>query len=432
MDDGDVPADRKPPRGHVEVPPGQFCDLIRLEINARLCLTIHSGNLHRFLDSEQRKQNVEHTPGISLSGILQNYHLTPKMKATLAYILAMSVWQFYDSDWMKTRWTSDTIQFMKEYSFSTNKGDGNVFTSKPYFAVRFDTDDADACESSIAAGEIHRYPRVRSLGIMLVEIGIGSLLPRSEKEENLSQTAKANQDWLSARQYSEMEDPWPEFDYRKYRTAVKNCLDPQLFDSAPFLANTDESHLAAGLRKRRQILYDCIVSPLEDFLQGTGWKDEIHTIGPLRPHAKSVRANPVNDSLLVPQVPSNATSSMQKSSKRWLKRLQYLNRDLHESLPNSLPPGERIRIAVLDTGYDPDAIFFQHRIRRQKLVRWRDWVDNAEDPQDSHGHGTHLVSLIMKVAPEAEICVARVAKDPKDLTGASENVAAVSNDNFIA
>jgi hypothetical protein len=46
---------------------------------------------------------VEYVPGISLANILELYHLTAKMKLALAYILALSVWQYYDSDWMKTR-----------------------------------------------------------------------------------------------------------------------------------------------------------------------------------------------------------------------------------------------------------------------------------------------------------------------------------------
>lgn len=315
---------------------------------------------------------------------------------------------------------------MREYSSPLGEGEPNVFTSKPYISVRFGDDDADACESSSTVGEIHRYPRVRTLGIMLVEIGIGSLLPRSEKEhEGLLQAAKINRDWLLAKQYSDSEEPWPDFDYRKYRTAVKNCLNPGIFATAPFMQNANSEKLADGLKKRREILYDYVVFPLEEFLQGTGWKDELHTIGPLRLHLRPASAKPTHHPPQIQETAKSAALRDQKSSKRWLKRIDSLNEEL-KSISLQNVPTARVRIAILDSGYDADAVFFQSPARRNRLIKWKDWVEDAKQPQDCHGHGTHLVSLIMKMAPEADICVARVARDPGGLDNASEYVAEVS------
>ena len=70
---------------------GQFCRLISLEANSRLCLTIQDRELLNS-GSEPLKQLVEHVLGMSLAEILSIYHLTPKMKLSLAYILAYSVW----------------------------------------------------------------------------------------------------------------------------------------------------------------------------------------------------------------------------------------------------------------------------------------------------------------------------------------------------
>ena len=162
--------------------------------------------------------------------------------------------------------------------------------------MRFGDDDPDACESSGTSGEIHLYPRVRALGIMLVEIGIGSPLPRPESEyECLSQIAKINRDWSRAWKYSVMEEPWPDFDYRKYRTAVKSCLDLGIFATAPFVPNARSEEVADGLKTRRKILYDCVVFPLEELLRGTGWKDELHKIGPLQSHARPPLVEPALD-----------------------------------------------------------------------------------------------------------------------------------------
>lgn len=88
---------------------------------------------------------------------------------------------------------------------------------------------------------------------------------------------------------------------------------------------------------------------------------------------------------------------------------------------------KRIRIAVLDTGYDPDAIFFS-RERKKRLRHWKDYVEKDQlHAKDEDGHGTHVLSVLMKVAPAADVFVARVARDSADLQNATENVAKVSH-----
>ena len=85
----------------------------------------------------------------------------------------------------------------------------------------------------------------------------------------------------------------------------------------------------------------------------------------------------------------------------------------------------RIRIAVLDTGYDPNAEFFVNRDRRARLRGWKDCVADSQDPGDEHGHGTRVLSLLMKMAPMADVYVARVAKNSSGLERSSESIADV-------
>jgi hypothetical protein len=79
----------------------------------------------------------------------------------------------------------------------------------------------------------------------------------------------------------------------------------------------------------------------------------------------------------------------------------------------------------LDTGCDEQASWFTDT-RYDRLREWKDFVDGSGKRVDVDGHGTHLVSLIMKIAPHADICVARVSKDAKSLDSGSENVAEAS------
>jgi hypothetical protein len=158
---------------------GRICDLLSLKLDCRLCFAIKDQKLWESDDLMPLERLLEEAPSISLSAVLERYSLTPKMKVALAYILARSVWQFYDSDWMKTKWTSETIEFIRECKPSNDCEPECLYAWKPYFSIKFSEDDSEFPEYSDADGKIHRYPRVLALGIILVEIGLGVQLRNS-------------------------------------------------------------------------------------------------------------------------------------------------------------------------------------------------------------------------------------------------------------
>jgi len=90
-------------------------------------------------------------------------------------------------------------------------------------------------------------------------------------------------------------------------------------------------------------------------------------------------------------------------------------------------------VAVVDTGIDPDHPLLAGRI----ASGGRDFIDNDEDPRDernfvdddgdgqvdgAYGHGTFIASLVLTVAPEAQILPIRVLDD--EGFGSSSTVAA--------
>jgi len=75
------------------------------------------------------------------------------------------------------------------------------------------------------------------------------------------------------------------------------------------------------------------------------------------------------------------------------------------------PEDERVRIAVIDTGVDIDAFTHSVPAGRMKEV----WAsEGVRAKEDTDGHGTHTASLIARIAPEAELYVARIAGVPSD------------------
>jgi len=75
---------------------------------------------------------------------------------------------------------------------------------------------------------------------------------------------------------------------------------------------------------------------------------------------------------------------------------------------------EPVRIAILDSGLDPENPFLieDQQLTNRRIKEARSFVNGTEphDIRDEIGHGTHALGLLLKVAPCAEIYVARIAR----------------------
>lgn len=72
----------------------------------------------------------------------------------------------------------------------------------------------------------------------------------------------------------------------------------------------------------------------------------------------------------------------------------------------------RVKIAILDTGIDLRHDAFKDQLPglpKGRVKKVSDFVEAGGQGADVHGHGTHCAALLRKVAPEADIYVARVA-----------------------
>lgn len=70
---------------------------------------------------------------------------------------------------------------------------------------------------------------------------------------------------------------------------------------------------------------------------------------------------------------------------------------------------QRVKIAILDTGIDLRHDAFNGQFPDGRVKKVEDFVQAGGTGADVHGHGTHCAALLRKVAPEADIYVARVA-----------------------
>lgn len=66
----------------------------------------------------------------------------------------------------------------------------------------------------------------------------------------------------------------------------------------------------------------------------------------------------------------------------------------------------RIKIAVLDTGFDPQD-------RDLENIHYIDCIEPERPMTDRTGHGTNLVNLVLRVYPDAEVFIARIFETDK-------------------
>ncbi|KAI2484612.1 Intracellular serine protease [Pyrenophora tritici-repentis] len=110
---------------------------------------------------------------------------------------------------------------------------------------------------------------------------------------------------------------------------------------------------------------------------------------------------------------SHQTGSEQENqlSERWMENLLS---SIYPYVDPLLDLAEPVRIAILDSGLDPENPFLieDQQLANPRIKEARSFVHGTEphDIRDEIGHGTHALGLLLKVAPCAEIYVAKIAQ----------------------
>lgn len=254
---------------------------------------IENGKIFKFLDPDDYGEPLELSESISLMNVLLNYRLTGKMKLVLAYILAHSVWRYYNSDWMKAKWSSDSIHFLKIQA--PDMSGTRIYACHPCFAVQFQAPNDEVTEfyNGVVA---HKYPRLLALGNLLFDIGCQRppLNRASFSTDNLDQ--QINNDCALSMNTLKRDDKWPYLGTvrdssvrTKYKEITQACFDKNLFlpymTAASTMINIQKvPQSVQDAEERRGILYKRIVAPLAELLEGLGWKEALKKIEPMEEH----------------------------------------------------------------------------------------------------------------------------------------------------
>ena len=114
------------------------------------------------------------------------------------------------------------------------------------------------------------------------------------------------------------------------------------------------------------------------------------------------------------------------TARHWFKRLEESVHGLlseFDKVSEDHKAAGRVSVAVLDTGFEPSKSLMVNyeddcRIKDSKtfLINEKDRVTDSESWRtDSDGHGTHVAQLLLRVAPVADVHIAKVFETRKDL-----------------
>lgn len=395
--------------------------------------------LHKCPDPEVLRYFTSPGHGESLSYILSNGNLSVEHKITLAYAIARACWQFYSSDLMHARWTSNDIWFMPIDSQSGNQIPLRAFVSFP-----FDQRNPSPAEFLEMGDYTHRYPRILFLGIILLEIGLGEPLGLEPFESsNLSLVAHTNKAHCKAqmRLHEFKKMSWDDFSYNDvFVEAIENCLDSRNFKDVRKAPRKRQRRDQPGSEQpptadtpvpmeRRVALYRKVVAPLR-WLANVGFEasGEVPFITVQRVQRRKSSFFEDEESRVFwneVKKPTFDTTGSVIQSGGWMDRLKViytyvLRRRMAAKVTSP------IRVAILDTGCNRDIPFFQNPIISNRFKEWKDFAADSQTSVDSFGHGTFMARLLLQVAPIVDLYVARVAVTQDQLELNEDKVIQVS------
>ncbi|KAK3339886.1 peptidase S8/S53 domain-containing protein [Lasiosphaeria hispida] len=340
-----------------------------------------------------------------------------KMKIVLMYLLGKGVWQFYDSGLMADEWTKDNVEFMFEQRLEEGEWTIGVFLNQPLIpapSCPSPPQQSDAKKSSYTI-----FPKIRQLGIMLLEVVIGREIDNYKGADPSTRGKPGGlKDLWEARQLYEHwsgKNDWPNAEL--VVKAIGNCLDDHQFLPKSRDKNNPDFSV-------RSVLYEKVVRHLEGALTvNYAVSDPSHlSLAPLFKHRELAKRSPrglahkmerpstwnhtasqrhQQASSSPTESPVSTASPIESHSDTWFSELDKLSELLRAR------PGERdtkydqrkVKIAVIDTGVSEE----------KAGVAYKDFVDGEDSKiQQGSGHGTDIVELIDSCIEESSLYVARV------------------------
>jgi hypothetical protein len=99
--------------------------------------------------------------------------------------------------------------------------------------------------------------------------------------------------------------------------------------------------------------------------------------------------------------------------KSFEKTSDFMKQHRDQPWTSKLP--KRVKVAILDTGYDRgDSLFKEARESLSETngnIYWKDFVGSSEKPIDQFGHGTRVAFMLLQITKHVDLWIARVFEE---------------------
>jgi hypothetical protein len=267
-----------------------ICQIMKRTIGFRLEMVVENKKLYQ-MRPKQSYNKTQHTTLKSLEELLRRERMKiptaigsseSKDKLILSFILATSLLHLYSGEWLKGNWNNQNIYFMVN-----SRREGSLSLTKPYFRTRCTPGKYLSPKEVASLCNFHCYPSILALGIMLLEIALGTKLVDKGGEDECQEEPddRYNADVLIAlRVFEDWTKESERLVSRKIplglKSAIQACLSPVRLpytDPPP-----SEKHI-------RQYIFTDVVVPLGTALS------ETYLISPETLHQEIHRERKVED-----------------------------------------------------------------------------------------------------------------------------------------
>lgn len=254
------------------------CDLHNMIQEAEpscLCFRIHEQALTLKSRMHRDASNLilVDTPGICLSDMLSPDTMNPRKRLFVCFLLIRAFWQCLGTKWLDEAWTKVHIHFM--YTMNSSGGpEPQIFAHQPFLAARFIEN-----QPTVPPKRALIQPKIRALGIMLLEVELGVLIESQRPAFFLNSHGSPNiHTDLTTAQILVPKDSSQDKafkirgTYPPLRKVIRRCLYSPEFNAC---RNDD---------RERSIVYQDILHPIQTALEVIAGDCEEIRFQPLDPH----------------------------------------------------------------------------------------------------------------------------------------------------
>ncbi|KAF2963179.1 hypothetical protein GQX73_g10399 [Xylaria multiplex] len=327
----------------------------------------------------------------------QSLHLSKLDRKLIGVFLAWSLFMLYGSPWFQQQWQDDVL--ILPHSSPNSHTDGR----RPLIpCILRDTQGHG------------RQPQedVAALGILILELEANTQASWTDEDEDFETGERSNLLRLArilndAYWIDELSDG--------YRQVAKSCLEFEILTECFSSPGFDAS------MKGLAMLYRCVVEPLFQMLVSDfGVAAQAFRNIPALSVPKRQKRQPLRTEIVI----FDDTEAMENDVKVkyakdlwdslshfhgtiWSLRLPKLGLTEKNKKVQHIDP---IRIAILDTGVDSTDNLIKGALRTRIKDQRNFTGSSPTDHVDTYGHGTHVARLLLKMAPSADIFIAKISE----------------------